>query len=177
VWTTEEVNLDDPQNPNESTVLSTVEDSPSNGGGHINTESIKNEKETTIVANATEAQFPITKGIAESLQKEHGMREVSNYQKVVKELTEWFVDLTKIKFIDPVTDKDKKAANVRWWMPLWKVYKYYCDEDIDQTKRVVEKAYRQLINGDMTVSSPASVFQVAISIVSKSKAKKVVVIR
>lgn len=128
--------------------------------------------ETTISENTNiapagekqpaEEQSPKAKTSPEGEGKRQ-KREPTGRNLVKKRLEGYFALVSGIPPPTPKSQRDRRAASERWWKPLLRVAALV-EDDVGRAKALIDEALRQMDEDGLTVSAPASVVKVAISI-------------
>lgn len=99
-----------------------------------------------------------------------GGRARTERQRVTAELEKAFSSLTQLPLPSRNTEKEKRAANVRWWSPLWSLYADLADCNLDSATKLMRDAVNKMRAERLTVSSPQSISEVALSLFAERKA-------
>jgi hypothetical protein len=91
----------------------------------------------------------------------------SERQQASATLENHFSKLSGLPLPERNTDKQKKAAALRWWNPLLEVWDI-CKHDTDKAASIIGKAYQQMSADNLTISAPASVVEVCKSLYAKN---------
>lgn len=97
----------------------------------------------------------------------------NTYQSSVGLLESKFSDLTGLPLPKRDSEKDRRAASERWWVPLGEILTM-CDKDTDQAWRLIESSYKKLTTDKMTVSAPKSLINTAIALRAQGQGRKVI---
>lgn len=90
-------------------------------------------------------------------------------QEVTALLTKAFEEVSGIKEPEYTTSKQQRAMAVRWWNPLWTIFKT-CDKFIGTSESLIARTIEQMRADGLTIAAPQSILNVAISIHGASNA-------
>lgn len=89
-------------------------------------------------------------------------RALSERQLVIQRLEKYFSSRTNLALPARTTEKEKRAASARWWMPLENIWKLA--GGVDPAEKLITKAVIKMRRGQLTVSAPQSIEQVCIAL-------------
>jgi hypothetical protein len=89
-------------------------------------------------------------------------------QQMLGQLEQYFVDVTGLPLPPRDTTRERNVASVRWWQPLIYFLKIH-DYDLAATKVAVRNAVQHMRLNKLTMSAPASIYEVLVSQYAEKK--------
>ena len=89
-------------------------------------------------------------------------------QKMQGELEIYVSEISGLAIPPRKTQRDRKAAKIRWWDPLWEMLEL-CGWDLPLAKQGILRTMQEMDQGNLTFDAPQSMIKIFRSLVAKAK--------
>jgi hypothetical protein len=104
--------------------------------------------------------------LATSLAKKK--RKLNARQEMLKELVEYFSDVTWLPQPKIKSERSKAGLSIRWWQPLEELYTL-TGGDMAKTKTLIRRTVERMRQDNLTISAPQSILNVALDEYAKTR--------